>query len=77
MPRAGGEPLFTDNETNMPRVFGPGQPNRKPYVKDAFHRHVIDGEPCTNPSQIGTKAGDPLPVRRRRRRAARSCSGSA
>lgn len=52
-----GIPLFTNNETNMPRVFGPGRTNRKPYVKDAFHRKLIDGEPCTNPFQIGTKAG--------------------
>ena len=52
----GGTPLFTDNETNMPRVFGPGHANRKPFVKDAFHRSLIDGDPCTNPLQIGTKA---------------------
>ena len=54
--QAGGVPLFTDNETNMPRVFGPAHRNRTAYVKDAFHRHLIDGEPCTNPDQIGTKA---------------------
>ena len=52
----GGIPLFTDNETNMPRVFGPAHRNRTPYLKDAFHRHLIDGEPCTNPDQVGTKA---------------------
>jgi hypothetical protein len=52
----GGDPLFTDNETNMPRVFGGGYQNRRPYVKDAFHRQVIQGEPCTNPARIGTKA---------------------
>ncbi len=52
----GGEPIFTDNETNMPRVFGPEHFNRKPYVKDAFHRWIVDGEPCLNPSRIGTKA---------------------
>jgi hypothetical protein len=52
----GGSPLFTDNETNMLRVFGPGHHNRKAYVKDAFHRFVIHGESCINPSQIGTKA---------------------
>ncbi|MBI2194504.1 MAG: glucosidase [Planctomycetes bacterium] len=53
-----GQPrmLFTDNETNMPRVFGPGHVNRKNYVKDAFHRHLIQGEDCVNPEQFGTKA---------------------
>jgi hypothetical protein len=54
---AGGIPLFTDNETNQPRVFGPGHVSRKPYVKDAFHRHLIHGEDCTNPNRIGTKSG--------------------
>jgi hypothetical protein len=48
--------LFTDNETNGPRVFGPGNTSRKPHVKDAFHRHVIHDEPCVNPAGIGTKA---------------------
>ena len=40
----GATPLFTDNETNAPRVFGPGNASRKPYVKDAFHRHIVHGE---------------------------------
>jgi hypothetical protein len=48
--------LFTDNETNFPRVFGPGNLSRKPYVKDAFHRHVIHGENSINPELHGTKA---------------------
>lgn len=52
----GGTPLFTDNETNMPRVYGPGHHNRKPYVKDAIDRRVVQGEPCTNEADIGTKA---------------------
>ena len=34
----------------------PGRINRTPYVKDAFHRHIIHGEACINPAQIGTKA---------------------
>jgi hypothetical protein len=51
-----GVPLFTDNETNAPQVFGPGSVSRKPYVKDAFHRAIIAGEPCTNLAQVGTKA---------------------
>jgi hypothetical protein len=53
---ARGEMLFTDNETNAPRVFGSGNENRKAHVKDAFHRHVIYGEDCVNPERMGTKA---------------------
>jgi hypothetical protein len=32
--------LFTENETNTERLFG--QPNASPYVKDAFHKAVIE-----------------------------------
>src|SRR5205085_2507125 len=46
--------LFTDNETNHARVHGSA--NFRPFVKDAFHRFIIDGEPCVNPQQFGTKA---------------------
>ena len=35
------ELLFTDNETNIERLYG--QKNRTPYVKDAFHRYLIAG----------------------------------
>jgi hypothetical protein len=52
----GGTPIFTNNETNFPKVFGPGATNANPYVKDAFHRQIIEGEVCTNPDGIGTKA---------------------
>jgi hypothetical protein len=46
--------LFTENETNTERLFG--QPNSSPYVKDAFHRRVIQGEvAAVNPDQVGTK----------------------
>jgi|SRR5579871_6774039 len=53
---AGGVALFTFNETNAPRVYGSGD-NRKPYVKDAFHRYLVNGE-CgqVNPAHEGTKA---------------------
>ena len=51
-----GTPLFTDNETNCPRVFGPWALNRTRYVKDAFHRHIVGGEDCVNPDRVGTKA---------------------
>jgi hypothetical protein len=53
---ADGELLFTDNETNLERLHVPGARNRKPHVKDAFHRHVVNGEPAVNPARSGTKA---------------------
>jgi hypothetical protein len=52
----GADLLFTNNETNGGRVFGPGAVSRSPYVKDAFHRYVVRGEQCINPAQEGTKA---------------------
>src|SRR5262245_13609440 len=51
-----GRALFTDNETNAERVFGPSAKSRKPHVKDAFHRHLIHGEDCVNADGVGTKA---------------------
>jgi hypothetical protein len=53
---AGGpQLLFTENETNRQRLYG--QPNRTPYVKDAFHRLLIDGDAAAiNPERSGTKA---------------------
>lgn len=53
---ANGTPLFTDNETNWSRVPGHGHQRQSRFVKDAFHRYVVNGEPCVNPQQIGTKA---------------------
>ena len=51
------ELLFTDNETNMPRVYGSGAVSRSPFTKDAFHRHLINGDTtATNPAHRGTKA---------------------
>jgi len=47
--------LFTDNETNTERLNGLA--NINPYVKDAFHRYLIDGENnAVNPACAGTKA---------------------
>jgi hypothetical protein len=47
--------LFTDNDTNGPRVHG--GTSRSRYVKDAFHRLIVDGdEGAVNPAQRGTKA---------------------
>lgn len=54
---AEGDPasLFTNNETNRERLFR--TPNISPYVKDAFHRAVIQGEiSAVNPAAEGTKA---------------------
>ncbi|MEI6971894.1 MAG: glucosidase [bacterium] len=49
------EMLFTENESNAQRLWG--QPNATPYVKDAFHRYVIEGErDAVNPAKTGTKA---------------------
>jgi hypothetical protein len=46
--------LFTENETNFQRLFG--GPNASPYVKDAFHRRIIQEEiDAVNPAQVGTK----------------------
>ncbi len=52
----GGRALFTNNETHAERVFGPWARSRRPYVKDAFHRHVVNGEDCLSPYGVGTKA---------------------
>ena len=54
---ADGEPpvLFTDNETNRERLWN--HPNVRPWLKDAFHRYVVDGdETAVNPEHLGTKA---------------------
>jgi len=56
-----GEPgataLFTDNETNNARLYGPGADDGRRYVKDAFHRHLVNGESqAVNPALTGTKA---------------------
>jgi hypothetical protein len=46
--------LFTDNETNRERLFGAA--NTSPYVKDAFHRFVVEGDAAAvNHARTGTK----------------------
>ena len=53
---AGGEALFTDNETNAIAVYDAAR-NPSPYTKDAFHRRIVDGEAAAvNPDRIGTRA---------------------
>jgi hypothetical protein len=72
--QVGGTPLFTENETNMQRVFGVS--NRTPYVKDSINDCVVDGRTdAVNPERRGTKAamhycvvvnpGEPLVLRLR------------
>ncbi|MDQ4078908.1 MAG: glucosidase [Chloroflexota bacterium] len=71
---AAQELLFTENESNTERLFG--TPNPSSYVKDAFHRYVVEGEQgSVNPNHSGTKAaalyqhtvaaGDTLTIRLR------------
>lgn len=53
---SGGEPIFTENDTNQKVIWN--RPNPNPYVKDAFHRYLIKGEKdAVNPAGKGTKAG--------------------
>lgn len=47
--------LFTENDTNFNSLYGSTNP--QPYVKDAFHRHVVDNEKdAINPHCKGTKS---------------------
>lgn len=45
--------LFTENETNTERIFG--VPNSSPFVKDAFHRAVIQDDHFLEGNTSGTK----------------------
>lgn len=46
---------FTENESNNEKLFG--SINATPFVKDAFHSYVIDGnKEAVNSAQVGTKA---------------------
>ena len=48
--------LYTENESNHFRLWGLA--NARPYVKDAFHRYLVDEErTAVNPAQQGTKLG--------------------
>ena len=45
--------LFTENETNTLALFG--VKNQTPYVKDAFHAFLIQGQAeAVNPEPVGT-----------------------
>ena len=49
------ETLFTNNETNNEKIFKTENANK--YVKDAFHRYIIEGDKeAINPDLKGTKA---------------------
>ena len=53
---AAGKPemLFTENETNYVKLFNYRE--RVPYVKDAFHEYVVQGNKgAVNPAHTGTK----------------------
>ncbi|OQE32008.1 hypothetical protein PENSTE_c001G08872 [Penicillium steckii] len=46
--------LFTENESNNKKLWD--TENEQPYVKDAFHRHIVDQEKgAINPANEGTK----------------------
>jgi hypothetical protein len=52
---AAAELLFTENETNLSRLYD--APNPQPYVKDAMHRAVVEGDAgAVNSAGVGTKA---------------------
>jgi hypothetical protein len=47
--------LFTENQTNAQRLYR--TVNAEPYVKDAFHEYVINGNAdAVNPARVGTKS---------------------
>ncbi|HWE94763.1 MAG TPA: hypothetical protein VG269_12430 [Tepidisphaeraceae bacterium] len=49
------ELLFTDNETNIQRLFH--SPNTAPHVKDAFDEYIVHGRAeAVDPRGLGTKA---------------------
>ena len=52
--RQKAERLYTENESNAEKLWG--STNASPYVKDAFHRYLINDEKtAVNPEQTGTK----------------------
>ncbi len=52
--RQPGQRLFTENESDTERLWG--LPNASPYVKDSFHRCVVeDMAEAVNPALTGTK----------------------
>lgn len=49
------ELIFTENDTNFEKLYK--EKNDQPYVKDAFHRYIVNGEKsAVNPQKKGTKS---------------------
>lgn len=49
-----GELLFTENETNLEKLFG--TKNQSTYVKDGINNYIVQGQKeAVNPNQVGTK----------------------
>ncbi|KAK6345439.1 hypothetical protein TWF718_007355 [Orbilia javanica] len=49
------ELIFTENDTNFAKLYGGNNPT--PYVKDGFHRYIVNQElGAVNPANTGTKA---------------------
>jgi mannosylglycerate hydrolase MGH1-like protein len=54
--RHAAKALYTENESNAERLWN--APSASPYVKDAFHRLIVNGEhDAANPTKTGTKFG--------------------
>jgi hypothetical protein len=54
---ADAKALFTNNESNNVMLYGCAADAGPTFVKDAFHRHIVNGEAAVNPAHRGTKAG--------------------
>src|SRR5262249_8827665 len=55
------ELLFTENETNIQRLYG--TENDTPYVKDGINDYIVHGaRGAVNPEQMGTKAAAHYPL---------------
>ena len=53
----GGQPMFTDNESNPARVpTHRARPGDSKFFKDAFHRRIVNQDDVTNPAMVGSKA---------------------
>ncbi len=53
--------LFTENETNLSRIFGLENP--QPYVKDGINNYLVHGQTdAVNPGQVGTKVAAHYPI---------------
>ena len=47
-------PLFCENESNAPRLWG--APRTTPWPKDGINDHIVAGRPTVNRALVGTKA---------------------